>query len=539
MRSNRHHKGDIMRNELTMIKRAAVVVQRRPCTRLRRLAWSFALIALAIGSPLAGARPAGATAACLLDTGGADDIKSSQKDLNEFCQSAGNDGGLGGCTSSDANITWTWDDTGWTGGNTGDACALYDTDGDGKANFALCVTVQSDPAVQSSGSPRFYSCDNSKELNCGGPTQITAASSCAVSIVADAFTGAHGNGNVCNGTNCSTNDAQAQCCVKRGDFPIGTTPELIDVCSYSSSSASSSPTECIKAVLCTQDSDCSALNDACNTGTCATDGLTKSCVATPKTDGTSCDDGNACTESDSCQSGICAGNSVTCTASDQCHDAGTCDPQTGTCSNPAKPSGTSCSDGNACTGADANDGDYCDADGQCVPGAPVLCTASDQCHDAGTCDPQTGTCSDPAKPSGTSCSDGNACSGADGGDRCDANGQCVPGAAVVCSAPDQCHDAGTCNPQTGACSHPAKPSGTSCSDGDACTGAGTDGGDHCDANGQCLPGPAVVCTAPDQCHDAGTCNPQTGTCSHPAKSSGAPCSDGDACTLADTCDGAG
>src|SRR6266404_1888190 len=389
-----------MRNESIMITRAVELIQKSRSTRLRRLAWSFVLIALAIGSPLAAARPAGATAACLLDMGGADDMNSNQKDLNEFCQSAGNDGGLGGCTSSDANITWTWDDTAFTGGNTGDACALYDTDGDGKANFALCVTVGSDPAVQGSGSPRFYSCDNSKELNCGGPTQITAASSCVVSNVADAFTGAHGNGNVCTGTNCSTKDTQAQCCVKHGDFPSASA-ELIDVCSYSSSSPSSSPSECIKAVLCTKDSDCSALNDACNTGTCATDGLTKSCVATPKANGTTCDDGDACTQSDTCQAGICGGNSVVCAASDQCHDAGTCDPQTGACSDPVKPSGTSCSDGNA--------------NGQCVPGAAVVCTASDQCHDAGTCDPQTGACSNPVKPSGTSCSDGNACTGAGGG----------------------------------------------------------------------------------------------------------------------------
>src|SRR2546422_5636350 len=35
----------------------------------------------------------------------------------------------------------------------------------------------------------------------------------------------------------------------------------------------------------------------------------------------------------SCQSGTCVGaNPVTCTASDQCHVAGTCDPVTGTCS---------------------------------------------------------------------------------------------------------------------------------------------------------------------------------------------------------------
>src|SRR6266581_1107438 len=106
-----------------------------------RLVWPFVVIALAIGSLLAGSQPAAAAAVCRLDTAGADDINASQKDLNEFCQSPGNDGGLNGCLSSDANLTWTWDDTGWTGSNTGDACALYDTDGDGNANFALCATV--------------------------------------------------------------------------------------------------------------------------------------------------------------------------------------------------------------------------------------------------------------------------------------------------------------------------------------------------------------------------------------------------------------
>jgi len=108
----------------------------------------LAVAALAISGVAARPRPAFAAAACLVDTAGADDINANQKDLNEFCQSAGNDGGLAGCTSSDANLTWTWDDTGWTGSNTGDACALYDTDGDHKANFALCVSVKNNPAVK-------------------------------------------------------------------------------------------------------------------------------------------------------------------------------------------------------------------------------------------------------------------------------------------------------------------------------------------------------------------------------------------------------
>src|SRR5262249_40434793 len=103
--------------------------------------------------------------------------------------------------------------------------------------------------------------------------------------------------------------------------------------------------------------------------------------------------GSACTQGDSCEAGACVGTAIECAASDQCHTAGTCDPQTGTCSNPVKANGSSCNDGSACT-----QGDSCEA-GACV-GTAIECTASDQCHTAGTCDPQTGVCSNPAKPNG-------------------------------------------------------------------------------------------------------------------------------------------
>src|SRR6266404_4647592 len=479
-----------------------------------RVAAVFVALAFATGGVLVGAQSAFATAACLLDTSGADDINANQKDLNEFCQSAGNDGGLAGCLSTDANLTWTWDDTGWTGSNTGDACALYDTDGDGKANFALCATVAGSPAAQSSGSPKFYSCDDTKALNCGAATAITAVSSCVATNVADPFTGQHKSGNVCNGTNCSTRDTQAQCCVKHSDFPSGSTPALIDVCSYPSSSPSSSPSECVKAVLCTSDSDCSALTDACNTGTCASDGLTKRCVATPKTNGTRCDDGDACTAEDTCQSGTCTpGTATQCTALDQCHVAGICDSETGLCSNPARSNGTTCDDGDACT-----TGDTCQ-NGSCG-GTGVTCTASDQCHVAGICDSETGLCSNPARANGASCSDGNACTL---GDTCQA-GICSSGAAVSCTALDQCHDAGVCDSGTGTCTNPAKTNGASCSDGNACTH-----NDTCQA-GTCTSGAGTTCTALDQCHDVGTCDAETGTCSNPAKTNGASCSDGNPCT---------
>ena len=157
-----------------------------------------------------------------------------------------------------------------------------------------------------------------------------------------------------------------------------------------------------------------------------------------------CNDGNACTGMETCggAAGCQAGTAVVCTASDQCHVAGTCNPVTGLCSDPAAPNGTSCSDGNACTQSDS-----CIA-GVCVGAVPVICTASDQCHGPGLCDTSSGQCSNPTLPNGTPCNDGNACTGATGmGDTCQA-GVCDGGNPTVCSASDQCHVAGTCDPST-------------------------------------------------------------------------------------------
>jgi hypothetical protein len=83
--------------------------------------------------------------------------------------------------------------------------------------------------------------------------------------------------------------------------------------------------------------------------------------------------------------------------STQCHSVGTCDANTGACSNPPKDDGTACSDGNACTLADTCSG------GTCTAGNPVACEPSDGCHDPGTCDKATGSCSNPVNPNGPAC----------------------------------------------------------------------------------------------------------------------------------------
>jgi MYXO-CTERM domain-containing protein len=247
------------------------------------------------------------------------------------------------------------------------------------------------------------------------------------------------------------------------------------------------------------------------------DCCTPSC--TIANNGASCDDGSKCTSGDSCQSGVCTGTQVTCTALDACHDIGVCNPATGACSTPAKADGASCTDGNQCT-----QGDACHA-GLCVPGAAVTCAASDQCHDAGVCNPASGACSNPTKANGAVCNDGNACTRSD---TCQA-GVCTGANPVTCTASDQCHDVGTCDPASGACSNPSKANGTTCSDGSACTQT-----DTCQ-NGTCTGTNPVVCTALDQCHSAGTCDPANGSCSNPLKPNGSVCNDGNACTLVDTC----
>ena len=255
----------------------------------------------------------------------------------------------------------------------------------------------------------------------------------------------------------------------------------------------------------------------CTVDACAGDGT---CSHAPVANGTACTGTNACEQTYSCQSGACVGSKpVTCAASDACHVAGTCNPSSGKCSNPAAPDGTTCDDGNACTQTDT-----CQA-GTCTGSNPVTCAASDACHVAGACSPSTGKCSNPAAPNGTTCNDGNACTQSDA---CQA-GTCLGSNPVTCTASDACHVVGVCDATTGTCSNPAAPDGTTCNDGKACTQT-----DAC-RSGMCVGSSPVTCTASDACHVAGTCDPTTGSCSNPAAPDGTTCNDGNACTQSDAC----
>ncbi|TFH23260.1 MAG: hypothetical protein E4H03_06600, partial [Myxococcales bacterium] len=131
-----------------------------------------------------------------------------------------------------------------------------------------------------------------------------------------------------------------------------------------------------------------------------------------------CDDTDACTQTDTCQSGACVGaDPIACTALDDCHAVGTCEPASGTCDDPNATDGTGCDDGDACTQIDACSG------GVCVGGSPVICLAGTDCIDSEICDANTGQCvgGDP-KAAATVCTDdGDLCTD----DTCDGAGTCV------------------------------------------------------------------------------------------------------------------
>ncbi|XXF75415.1 hypothetical protein P2318_20350 [Myxococcaceae bacterium GXIMD 01537] len=106
-----------------------------------------------------------------------------------------------------------------------------------------------------------------------------------------------------------------------------------------------------------------------------------------------------CCENLVVQNGVCTDlcADVVCTASDQCHGVGTCDPATGQCSNPTAADGTVCTDGNACTQSDVCIGGVCGGTALVCPspGAP------DDCH-VGACTGD-GTCGLANAPDGASC----------------------------------------------------------------------------------------------------------------------------------------
>ena len=175
------------------------------------------------------AAPASAAYTTTVDEQGANDVPG-QKDLT---QHAIDPSGL----PTSIDVQWSWDDTGWSGSNTGDACTLFDTDNDTKANFSLCVTVEDDPAVQSSLSPRLFICGDDKPDRCTNPqTQLFGFSSTCTVAITNTQPFATGDD--------TPFDTTATCHIVLADVGA-TSAKLLNTCSYPSNEPGSDPSDCV------------------------------------------------------------------------------------------------------------------------------------------------------------------------------------------------------------------------------------------------------------------------------------------------------
>ncbi|WP_257450861.1 hypothetical protein [Archangium lipolyticum] len=202
----------------------------------------------------------------------------------------------------------------------------------------------------------------------------------------------------------------------------------------------------------------------------------------PQANGSTCLFPTMCA-SGHCVDGICC--DTACDSPSQCGGVGSCG--TGKCAYQVLV-GKACTDNNNCT-----TGDKCTEDGACK-GTDVTCNSpTSSCYETmGRCDSASGACIYTPKSATVDCDDKNACTLID---KCDGNGACVGSAPKSCNTPTgQCYESpGTCDPSSGACSYPPKPTTATCNDDQFCTRD-----DRCDGAGGCA-GTAYTCAPPNAC----------------------------------------
>ena len=209
-------------------------VRRRP--RRRSFITVLAVSLTVIGGMLSlGALPASALPQTTIDEDGAND-EPNQKDLNLHTVDSAN-------VPTSISVSWNWDDLGTTGGGqTMDACALFDTNGDARVNYAICVVTSGTPAVQLATSPRLYSCDDDKVDRCTNPVQdLTISSTCSVAQTStDPFPGPPPS----QQGDFYPLDTTATCTIQLLDVG-GAGADLVNTCSYPSQQPNSDPSDCV------------------------------------------------------------------------------------------------------------------------------------------------------------------------------------------------------------------------------------------------------------------------------------------------------
>jgi len=276
------------------------------------------------------------------------------------------------------------------------------------------------------------------------------------------------------------------------------------------------------------DNDCDGLTDeeTCDDGNACTVGVCGGAdgCAFQALDSGECLDGDVCTVGDHCEAGVCVGTLISCDDGNVCTDDA-CD-GLGGCQ--LTPNAAQCDDGDACTlGDHCNDGACAGEAVDCECQVDADCAAledGDLCNGTLVCNTQkVPTVCQIDPDTVVAVAQGAAC---DDGDLCTtdsvcSDGICGGGQSVNCADDNPC-TTDFCTAQAG-CQHEAA-TGAPCDDGDLCTVGDACGVDGCDG------GAKLACDDGNPCTDD-SCG--AGGCAHDANT--APCDDLNTCTKTDVC----
>jgi len=165
---------------------------------------------------------------CTNDVNGAND-QPGQKDLTRMCFDK---------AVSPQILKFDWDEILGGGNNTYDGCSLWDTDGDGKANYSLCVQVLANPStdIMEYNGFTLYSCGDDRSDRCSQQVNTVSApgTSCTTTQAGDdPFpTGA-----------AYPQDTVGTCNINPANF--GAPSVLLNVCSFPSGQPNSDPSDCV------------------------------------------------------------------------------------------------------------------------------------------------------------------------------------------------------------------------------------------------------------------------------------------------------
>lgn len=366
-------------------------------------------------------------------------------------------------------------------------------------------------------------CRSGEQVVCGVSPNPCRANVCQPATGLCTLVAANAGGACDDGLSCTVDDACVDgACVGTGRVCDDGVACTVDSCSESADGCVADASDCD----CTDNASCDNGNPCDGVETCGGDGKCKAgtpitCAASttackrnvcvPATgecalvddNNAVCDDGDACTDDDLCAGGVCAGTPRACSDGVAC-TTDSCASETGVCSHAPTAS--------------------------CVCQVDADCDNGDVCDGAERCDQTTWTCvGGTAAGDGTPCSDGSLCTS---NEACE-GGACV-GDAVLCDDGLAC-SVDACDPVTGGCVADTSACGcvvdADCPTTNLCAGERT-----CGPNNTCVTGAPVTCAASTTECKKSVCVPATGLCEE-VDDDGAPCDDGNGCTLADTCVG--